>query len=92
MSPNKVLVRFISDYFSRHRHPVNLALHLVGVPQAFWGMYQLVAGNWRWGMVNSFLGYLSQWLGHFRFEGNEMGEVLLIKKIVARLLTHTGDE
>ena len=75
---------FLVDYCQRHRHPVNAVLHLAGVPMAFLGLYQLVSGQMRSGAALLVGGYLLQYLGH-RAQGNEVGEVTLIKAIWRRL-------
>jgi hypothetical protein len=90
----KAVSRFTVDYCHRHRHPVNAALHIVGVPAAFYGFYLLLTGlrpsensrnnNFGLGLVFVFVGYLFQYLGH-RSQGNEVGEVILLKKIARKL-------
>lgn len=89
----KAVSRFTVDYCHRHRHPVNAVLHIVGVPAAFYGFYLLIAGMFRssdrkndigTGVLLVFVGYLFQYLGH-RSQGNEVGEVILLKKIGKRL-------
>ena len=75
---------FLKDYFSRHKHPVDAVLHIIGVPQVFFGIYQIVTGEWRWGIFNFCFGYLLQWIGHRFFEKNEVGEVILLKKIFGK--------
>ncbi len=75
---------FIDDFFSRHVSMTDRALHAIGVPQAFFGIFQLIAGRWKWGLLNFFLGYLWQWIGHKYFDKNEVGEVMLIKKLVKK--------
>lgn len=73
---------FIVDYGQRHAHPVNAALHIAGVPMAFYGIYKLCSGNFGQGLILLFFGYLFQYLGH-KAQGNEVGEVTLIKKCYA---------
>ncbi len=90
--------RFAVDYMHRHRHPVNAALHIVGVPAAFYGFWLIGSSlvsksakhdsesgnsNLALGVVLVFFGYLFQYLGH-RSQGNEVGEVTLIKNISRR--------
>jgi hypothetical protein len=74
---------FVIDYIGRHKHPVNAAFHIVGVPMAFYGLYRLIAGDFILGVVLLFFGYLCQYLGH-RAQGNEVGEVTLIKSILKK--------
>ena len=76
---------FIKDYLSRHTNNINRILHIIGVPQAFFGLFQIITGKPAAGMINLFLGYLWQWLGHTYFEKNEVGEVILIKKLIKKL-------
>jgi len=77
---------FIKDYLDRHSHPINRILHLIGVPQVFFGIYQLLSGHWRWGLFNFVVGYIWQTIGHLAFEKNEVGEVLLIKNLLHKLI------
>jgi hypothetical protein len=75
---------FVIDYCGRHKHPVNAILHLFGVPLAFYGFAQIFFGKFVNALICIFVGYFLQWLGH-RAQGNEVGEVILIKKIWRRL-------
>lgn len=78
------VVAFLIDYCQRHKHPVNALLHILGVPAAFYGIFLLFVGQPGLGCVLIFLGYLFQYLGH-RAQGNEVGEVTLIKSIWRKL-------
>ena len=81
----KPLDAFLKDYVFRHKHPVNAALHVVGVPAAFLGFFYLLTGRKPLeGGVLVFVGYLLQYLGH-QAQGNEVGEVTLAKKIYQKL-------
>jgi hypothetical protein len=75
---------FIIDYCQRHKHPVNAVLHIIGVPAAFYGIYELFVKQPEMGVILIVFGYLLQYLGH-RAQGNEVGEVTLIKNIWRRL-------
>jgi hypothetical protein len=76
---------FVRDYVSRHRHPANAGLHLVGVPLAPFGVIALlIAGEPAIALVFFLAGYALQWVGH-AIEGNEVGEWILIKYIARRL-------
>lgn len=77
---------WLANWFERHRHPASLLLHAVGIPLTIAAV--VVAGvqlsRWQWGLwyrptVLLAAGYFLQWLGH-RIEGNDMGEVILVKK------------
>jgi len=78
------LKTFLIDYIERHAHPVNAVLHVVGVPAVFIGLYFLAVKQFLVGTALIFFGYLLQYLGH-KAQGNEVGEVTLIKAIVRRL-------
>ena len=82
------IVRFVVDYIDRHKHPINALLHLAGVPAAFYGLYLLFAHAPVLGLSLIVFGYLLQYLGH-RAQGNEVGEVTLIKNLW-RKLNHRG--
>lgn len=74
----------------RHQHPLSFWLHIVGIPMiiaaALLALVQLKLACWDlwWRpVVLLAVGYLLQWIGH-RIEGNDMGEVILIKKWLGR--------
>jgi hypothetical protein len=75
---------FVIDYCQRHAHPVNAVLHIFGVPMAFYGLWKLITGDFVLGIALLFFGYLFQYLGH-RAQGNEVGEVTLIKSIIRKV-------
>ncbi|MFH1753041.1 MAG: DUF962 domain-containing protein [Candidatus Omnitrophota bacterium] len=81
----KPIKAFVVDYLSRHRNRVDRVLHIIGVPLAFLGIYQICTGAWKAGAANLFFGYLLQWIGHTYFDKNEVGELILIKAVVKRL-------
>ncbi len=80
----------LQQWRQRHRHRVSFWLHIVGIPLAVGGgilaLVQLGQGRWDlwWRPVALIAaGYVLQWLGH-RLEGNDMGEVILVKKWLHR--------
>jgi hypothetical protein len=69
---------------SRHRHPFNFAIHLVGIPLAVAGVVLFLAlpwSQWYWGASAFVLGYVLQYWGH-RVEGNDVGEWAAIKRLL----------
>ncbi len=77
----------LRNWLERHQHPANKSLHAVGIPLLIGAL--LLGGtqllHWRWDLWWRPAGllavsYLLQWIGH-RVEGNDMGEVILVKKI-----------
>ncbi|MFQ5411799.1 MAG: Mpo1-like protein [Phycisphaerae bacterium] len=77
----------------RHQHPVSFALHLLGIPLTIasipLAVVQLSQDQWNlwWRPVALLVGgYLLQWIGHL-IEGNDMGEVILIKKRLGKPYT-----
>ena len=82
---------WIDNWCRRHRRAANRALHAVGIPVLIAGLalavVQLIL--WRWDLWWRPVGviaasYLLQWLGH-RIEGNDLGEVIVIKKVLGRI-------
>ena len=85
--------KWLENWLARHRHPASLALHGVGIPLLVWAglLAALQLADARWGLwwrPTGLLiaGYLLQWVGH-RIEGNDMGKVVLIKKLLGRPYT-----
>ncbi|MFN0055126.1 MAG: Mpo1-like protein [Planctomycetales bacterium] len=78
--------RFLRNYLARHQHPANLGLHLVGVPVTFVVPVVILIEApraWSWAAAAFVAGYLLQWIGHV-IEGNDMGEVVLVKKLLGK--------
>lgn len=78
------------NWRARHQHPASLALHAVGIPLLITGLllgaWQLWHGMWPlwWRPVGLIVvSYVLQAIGH-ALEGNDMGEVVLIKKLLGR--------
>jgi hypothetical protein len=82
--------RWLRHWLERHRHPASLLLHLLAIPMlpaaAVLAIIQLADSAWSlwWRPVGLFLlSYLLQWIGH-RIEGNDMGEIILVKKLLGK--------
>ena len=72
--------RFLSNYLERHRHPGNQLLHAVGLPLTFLvPVILLFERQWWWAAAAFAGGYLLQFAGH-AVEGNDAGEVILVKR------------
>ncbi|MFQ5424705.1 MAG: Mpo1-like protein [Phycisphaerae bacterium] len=84
------MFEWLRNWRTRHRHPVSLVLHAVGIPLTI-GFVPLAIAQWldgRWDLwwrpaVLLIGGYLLQWVGH-RIEGNDMGEVIVLKRWMDR--------
>lgn len=83
-------MRWIENWRERHQHPVSFWLHMLGIPLTIaalvLALVQLAA--WQWPLwhrpvILLAAGYLLQWVGHL-VEGNDMGEVILIKRWLGR--------
>ncbi len=85
----KPVIDFVIDYCQRHKHPVNAFLHIFGVPAVFVGLYYLCMGKFLLAVGLIVAGYLFQYLGH-QAQGNEVGEVTLIKHLYKRLKNGTS--
>ena len=82
--------RWLTNWLERHRHPASFTLHVAGIPLTMaavvLAIVQLWQGRWDlwWRPVGLLAGgYLLQWVGHL-VEGNDMGEVVLVKKWLGR--------
>ena len=85
-----MLRRFQRNYIERHRHPVNQVLHLAGVPLTFVvSAVLLFERMWWWALAAFIGGYLLQFAGH-AVEGNDAGELVLIKRWLGRPYTEFG--
>lgn len=80
----------MANWLERHQHPASQLLHAIGIPllvaAVVVALRQLVDGRWDlwWRPVGLLVvGYLLQWVGH-RIEGNDMGEIILVKKWLGR--------
>ena len=80
-----MLTRFVTNYLARHRDRTNQVLHLVGVPLTFVVTIVLVVreADWWWPVASFVGGYVLQFIGH-AIEGNDAGEVVLVKKLLGR--------
>jgi len=89
--------RWIDNWLARHRHPVSRVLHAVDIPMLPWAgwlaIVQLRADQWSlWYRPVGLLAisYVLQWIGH-RIEGNDMGEVIVIKKLLGKPYVAVAD-
>jgi hypothetical protein len=82
--PGDNMSKFLRNYIQRHQHRGNQLLHLIGVPLTFVvSVVLLVREEWWWAAAAFVGGYLLQFLGH-ALEGNDAGEVVLIKKLLGK--------
>ena len=81
---------WLQNWLERHQHPLSRGLHYVGIPLTIAAL--VLAGvqlyHWWWHLwwrpaVLLAAGYLLQYVGHL-IEGNDMGEVILVKKLLGR--------
>jgi hypothetical protein len=82
--------RWFANWLARHQDLTSRLLHYIGIPLTIAAV--VVAGvqlyQWRWDLwwrptLLLVVGYALQWLGH-RIEGNDMGEVILVKKLLGK--------
>lgn len=81
---------WLQDWLVRHQHPASRFLHAVAIPllplAGVLAVVQLLHGEWSlwWRPVLLFVAsYALQWAGH-RIEGNDMGEVILVKRLLGK--------
>lgn len=85
-----MLGRFIANYIERHRNRANQVLHLIGVPVTFGASITfLVMHRWTEAAACFVGGYILQFVGH-AIEGNDAGEVVLVKRLMGRPYTEFG--
>jgi hypothetical protein len=75
------LAKALRNWRERHRHPLNFAIHMLGIPLAVAGVVLLFILPWYWGVGALALGYLFQYWGH-RVEGNDLGEWAAVKRLL----------
>ena len=74
----------LANYAKRHQHPANIALHVIGLPVTFVvPVPLLIHGYPGWALTSFISGYLLQFAGH-AIEGNDAGEVILVKKMLGK--------
>jgi uncharacterized membrane protein YGL010W len=72
--------RFLKNYAERHRSPANRFFHTVGLPVTFVLPIVLLNQSREVAAGLAFIaGYALQFIGH-AFEGNDAGEVVLLKR------------
>lgn len=81
---------WLANWLERHQNQASFWLHMIGIPLTIaacvLAIVQLTQDRWDlwWRPVLLVIaGYFLQWLGH-RIEGNELGEVVLIKRLLGR--------
>ena len=80
-----MLKRFLHNYALRHQHPANQLLHVIGLPVTFVVPVALTLeefSGW-WSILSFGVGYAMQFAGH-AIEGNDAGEIVLIKKMLGK--------
>ncbi|MGQ0637007.1 MAG: DUF962 domain-containing protein [Planctomycetaceae bacterium] len=76
--------QMLVNYLERHQHPANLWLHVIGLPVTFvLPVVLLIQERWGWALVSFLVGYALQFLGH-AIEGNDAGEMILVKKFLGK--------
>lgn len=79
-----MLSRFLTNYIARHQNGANKALHLIGVPLTFVVPVVLLVMQRPNLAAAAFAGgYILQFVGH-AIEGNDAGELILIKKALGK--------
>ena len=87
-----MLNRIINNYLKRHCNRMNQLLHLLGVPLTFGlSIYFLIEQRWTAAACAFVGGYVLQFIGH-ALEGNDAGEVILIKKLLGKPYVEFGPE
>ena len=77
------LKKGLETWCSRHKHPINAAFHIIGIPLTFVAGLVAIKISVLLGIGLFVLGYAMQFIGH-GIEGNEAGETILIKKLLKK--------
>ncbi|HVJ81346.1 MAG TPA: Mpo1-like protein [Planctomycetia bacterium] len=76
-----MLRKIIANWLTRHQNPVSFWLHMVGIPATVVGVGFWIAGQGWLGTALFLGGYGLQFVGH-AIEGNDVGELIPIKKLL----------
>jgi len=76
-------LHWLKRWFARHRNPINLTLHVVGIPAAVSAIPLAAFQRWVWAAVFLLAGYALQFVGHV-IEGNRSGEEELFRRMLGR--------
>ena len=82
----KLATRALANWRERHQHPFNHAIHMVGIPLTLIGLASLLVLDWPWSLSLFVLGYALQFIGHW-VEGNDVGELIPIKRLLGMKVT-----
>ena len=81
---------WLRNWLLRHQDPLSRGLHYAGIPLTIAAVVLagVQLGQWRWDLwwrpaALLTAGYVLQYVGH-RVEGNDMGEVVLVKRLLGR--------
>lgn len=86
-----MLWRFLRNYGERHQHPANRFFHVIGLPVTFILPVVLLTQNHPgWAFASFVGGYCLQFVGH-ACEGNDAGEVILVKRALGLPYTDVVD-
>ncbi len=84
------MTNILKNWLERHQHPASQALHAIGIPLLVfglllgaWQLYNLQWDLWWRPFCLILISYVLQGIGH-RIEGNDMGELILIKKMLGK--------
>ena len=74
---------FLTKWLERHKHPIDIILHIIGIPMTFIAGMIVIKGYILYGILCFILGYVLQYIGHI-IEGSEMGELMIIQKLFSK--------
>ncbi len=87
---NTTMSKIISNWIARHQHRTSQLLHALGIPMLVaglllgaWQLYHQLWAVWYRPVALITISYILQAIGH-AIEGNDMGEVVLIKKLLKK--------
>lgn len=77
------MIHPLRNWLSRHRHPLNFWLHMLGIPATLVAIPLAVTGSWAAAACLFVAGYALQFIGH-AIEGNASGEEMLFRRLLRR--------
>lgn len=90
MTVSDVFRRIAHNYLERHRNRASQCLHLLGIPLSFVvSVVFLIRHEWWWAGAAFLGGYVLQFVGH-AIEGNDAGELIVIKKLLGKPYVEFG--
>ncbi|HMO35996.1 MAG TPA: DUF962 domain-containing protein [Gemmatales bacterium] len=79
---------WLREWMKRHQNPISFILHLIGIPMTVAALVPILLNStsgmaWVYAAMLFLGGYVLQFVGH-AIEGNDAGELILVKKLLGK--------